>query len=203
MNNNNDFNNSLAFNVQTDDLTYRGYMALAYAICGVKDCDGKWKKVGLKKIKSIFGLSQREVEADDLETNKTFKQTQEDIDDRKHKYVNIKLINIETNEVQIFKNTDELNKHFKDGGSFNSYISNNWIYKKKYKFESEINPNYVQGAKYTRRVKVTNVNNKEVVVYKSAKEAAENIGINISTVYIYIKNKITTKNGLKFEYIKG
>ena len=61
-------NNSIAFDVTKDDLAYNGYMALAHAICGVKDCNGVWKPISLGQVRKIFGLSERD--ADDVEKEK-------------------------------------------------------------------------------------------------------------------------------------
>lgn len=197
-------NNSIAFNPVIDDLTYRGYMALAYTVCGVKDCNGQWRPISLGKARQIFGLNEREIDSEIVknkivrEESKYSKRNSVN----QFKYINIRLIDTETGEVKLFANTEEVAKYFNVKSNFNSYIRKKWLYRNKYKMEADINPHYSQGSKASKRVKVTNVNTNEVTIYDSVKIASEKIGLNITTIYIYIKDSIaTTKTGLKFEYL--
>ena len=204
MNNSNGLHNSIAFDVRNDDLTYNGHMACANAICGIKDCNGQWRPISLGKARQIFGLNEREIDSEIVknkigrEESKYSKRNSVN----QFKYINIRVIDIQTGEVKLFANTEEVAKYFNVKSNFNSYITKQWIYRNKYKMEADINPHYTQGSKPSKRVKVTNVNTNEVTIYDSVKIASEKIGLNITTIYIYIKDSIaTTKTGLKFEYL--
>ena len=177
-------NNSLAFDVRKDDLTYNGYMALAHTICGIKDQNGDWKPITLGKARQIFGLNEREI---DTEIVKSKNRTEEDKYSKRNtinqfKYINIKVSDMETGEVKVFANTEEVAKYFNVKSNFNSYIRKNWLYRNKYKMEADINPHYSQGSKASKRVKVTNVNTNEVAIYDSVKIASEKIGISMVTI---------------------
>ena len=194
-------NNSIAFDVTKDDLAYNGYMALAHAICGVKDCNGVWKPISLGQVRKIFGLNERD--ADDVENEKEIEKSKkyEKTTTSKFKYINIKVLNIETFEVETFNNTEELAKHFGVNSNFNSHIRNNWTYKNKYRFKADINPEYIAGASESKKLKVIDTNTNKTTIYDSVKIASKKLNLSMVTIYTYAKYGSLTKTGLKFEYL--
>ena len=201
-------NNSIAFNPVTDDLTYRGYMALAYTVCGVKTPSGRWKQIGLRKARQIFGLNGREAgnkdNSDIEEKRPKEKQRVKSRTNKSFKYMNIRLIDINNGEIfKIFNNVSEASDFLGiTDNRVNVYISTGYIRDKKYKIEADLNPNYVKGAHARTSVRVINVKtgfNKECETVKEAKEIT---GLSGPAIYLNDRDKRVSRDGWKFEYIE-
>ena len=203
--NNNNTHNSIAFNPITDDITYRGYAALACCIWGdivngveIKPEDTIGKEESIKRVYGLYSKSPKE----DKKENKSKKVKSRD--PRSFKYINIRLVDIHTGEnIKTFNNVLEAGDFLgmKDN-SVNTYISRGYVREKKYKIEADLNPNYVRGASISVKVKVTNINTGFSKECESVQEASKVSGLNSVTIYINARDRKISKAGWKFEYLE-
>lgn len=205
--NNNNIHNSIAFNPMSDDLTYRGYAALACCIWGdivngieIKPSDTVGKE---ERIKKAYGLIKDD-SIEDKTKDKKKKLKEKSRTNKSFKYMNIRLIDINNGEIfKIFNNVSEASDFLGiTDNRVNVYISTGYIRDKKYKIEADLNPNYVRGAHARTSVRVINVKtgfNKECETVKEAKEIT---GLSRPTIYVNARDKRVSKAGWKFEYIE-
>lgn len=194
-------NNSIAFNPIEDDLTYRGYAALACCIWGdvingieIKPEDTIGKE---ERIKKAYGLIK-----DDLVENK--KKIKKKKSCKSFKYINIRIIDINNGKVvKRFNNISEASKFLGLAGKgIITYILKGYTRNKKYKIEADLNPNYVRGAHARTSVRVINVKTGFSKECETVKEATEITGLSGPTIYVNARDKRVSKDGWKFEYIE-
>ena len=194
-------NNSIAFNPINDDLTYRGYAALACCIWGdiVNGIEIKPEDTIGKEdlIKRAFGLT-RDYSKRNIPQKKRSKSH------KNFKYINLRIIDVNNGKVvKRFNNVSEASEFLKiTDNRVNVYISTGYIRDKKYKIEADLNPNYVQGAHARTSVRVINVKTKFKKECETVKEATEITGLSGPTIYVYARDKVISKKGWKFEYIE-
>lgn len=203
--NNNNIHNSIAFNPMSDDLTYRGYKALACCIWGdivngieIKPQDTVGKEESIKK---AYGLYCRGVREDEIKI-KERKVTNRD--PRSFKYKNVRLVDIKTGEViKTFNNALEAGIFLgmKDN-LVNTYIAKGYKRENKYIIKADLNPNYVKGAVNRTKVRAINVNTGFRKEYDSVDEASKACGLTSVTIYVNARDRKTSKTGWKFEYIE-
>ena len=203
--NNNNTHNSIAFNPITDDITYRGYAALACCIWGdivngveIKPEDTIGKEESIKRVYGLYSKSPKE----DKKENKSKKVRSRD--SRSFKYINIRLVDIRTGEViKVFNNVLEASEFLGiTDNRINVYIRKGYVRDKKYKIEADLNPNYVRGASVSTKVKVTNINTGFSKECESVQEASKVSGLNSVTIYINARDKKISRDGWKFEYLE-
>ena len=196
-------NNSIAFNPINDDLTYKGYAALACCIWGdiVNGIEIKPKDtIGKEElIKKAYGLTK-----DDLVESKKKIKNKKSKPHKSFKYINIRLIDINNGKVvKRFNNIPEASKFLGLASKgISSYILKGYIRDKKYKIEADLNPDYVKGAHARTSVRVINIKTGFSKECETVKEATEISGLSGPTIYLYARDKIVSRNGWKFEYIE-
>lgn len=205
--NKNNINNSIAFNPIEDDLTYRGYAALACCIWGdiINGIEIKPEyTIGKEeRIKRAYGIIKDDPSEGSTKVKKK-KVKEKSRTNKTFKYINIRLIDIHNREIfKTFNNVSEASDFLGiTDNRVNVYISTGYIRDKKYKIEADLNPNYVRGAHARTSVRVINVKtgfNKECETVKEAKEIT---GLSGPTIYINARDKKVSKAGWKFEYIE-
>lgn len=204
--NNNNTHNSIAFNPITDDITYRGYAALAFCIWGdvvngieIKPADTVGKEEAIKKAYGLYSKSSKE---DKREKEKTKKQVNRD--HKTFKYKNIRLVDAFTGEVtKIFNNVLEASEFLGITDTrVNAYIRYGYIRDKKYKIEADLNTDYVKNSNLRKRVRAINVNTGFIKECESVQEASKVSGLNSVTIYINARDKKISRDGWKFEYLE-
>lgn len=196
-------NNSMTFNPIEDDLTYRGYAALACCIWGdivngieIKPEDTIGKE---ERIKRAYGLFENNL----LDGNKKIKNKKSK-PHKSFKYINLRLIDVNNGKVvKRFNNIPEASKFLGLASKgISSYILKGYIRNKKYKIEADLNPDYVKGTHARMSVRAINVKTGFSKECEAVKEATEISGLSGPTIYLYAKDKIISRNGWKFEYIE-
>ena len=198
--NNNNTHNSIAYDVRSDDLTYRGYMALAYAICGIKDSNGNWNKLNIGQVRRVFGLNEHE----DKEVNiNQIKQEKANKRNVHFLYINIELTDTYTGEVRQFDNIHQVAEFLNcSSTAIGTYIRQNSLIRKQYRIKAERNKNYKRGNGSMKLIRVFNVNTKEEKILEGAENAAKYIGVKKGSINWLIKNKRITKSGYKLEHVE-
>lgn len=207
INNINEFRNSKAYNVITDDPTYGGYMALARVICGVKTHYG-YKRINMRDAKKIYGLYEGnlcEIKDEDNKSKRKIDSPKINRNGRLYAYVDIEIKDIKTGKIIKFKNTGEAADFLEaDTSLISTYIKKQYIYRKRYFITGSLNsnPRYRKGADKCRKVKLHNINTGEIVVKDSVKEAAEFVGVSSCQICHVIKHKSITRKIWKAEYLE-
>lgn len=205
MQTNNNLHNSIAFDIRKDDLTYNGYMALAHAICGVKDCNGNWKPVSTGKIRRIYGLLESEAESKDAIKVKEVKIDKKYLSKKKcnFKYIDIKVKDLLTGEIKEFETSYQVADFLKmTNVAIISAIHQNSIVKKRYTLECKINEQYNIGSQKMKPLKLINIYTDEEKTFNNGAEAAKYIQLSQSTVSHLAKSGNITKRGWKVEFIE-
>ena len=200
MKNNNNTHNSIAYDVRSDDLTYRGYMALAYAICGIKYSNGNWNKLNIGQVRRVFGLNEHEDKEVNIDEIKQGKENKRNIH---FLFINIELTDIHTGEVRRFDNVHQVAAFLNSSSStVSSYIRQNSLIRKRYRIKAERNKNYKRGNGSMKLIRVFNVNTKEEKILEGAENTAKYIGVKKGSINWLIKNKRITKSGYKLEHVE-
>lgn len=196
--------NSIHFNPINDDLTYRGYAALACCIWGdvvngieIKPSDTVGKEEAIKKAYGLYSKSSKE---DKKEKEKTKKQANRDY--KTFKYKNVRLVDVLTGEVtKIFNNVLEASEFLGITDTrVNAYIRYGYIRDKKYKIEADLNTDYVKNSNLRKKVKAINVKTGFSKEYDSVDEASKECGLSSTSIYMIARDGRTSREGWRFEY---
>lgn len=192
--------NSITYNPLEDDKTLKNYLALAYAIVGIKTEQGR-KEVSMSQACYAFGLY-------DNSKIKEFKSSKGSGKPRpnKGKYTKTKIVleDTKTGEKTIYDNTYAIAERFNKSTSvISTYITRGIRLNRRYAIYAlekgktkSININ-------NKKTLATNINTKEMLEFESAAKAAEYVGISqCHGSYMANRGKIS-KSGWKFEYIEG
>ena len=182
VNNNNNFNNSIAPNVE-DDLTYRNYMALFRTIIGVKDSKGEWQEISINKALCAYKLIER-YEPEDRAS--------------KHNYINLEILDTKTNEVYKFKTVRQAADFLDVKTTYiTTYIKRGVLCKRRYKITGDINK-----AKF-KKIELRNIETDEVLIFNSVNEAAIKMNMNFRTIYNAMDRGSVTKKVWMVRSIEG
>ena len=182
VNNNNNFRNSIAPTVE-DDLTYRNYIALLRTITGVKDKKGNWKDISINRALSAYRLLEQ-CEGDKLNQPS------------KHNYVDIEVLDTQTNEVFKFKTVIEAATFLDVKSTYISvYIKRQALCKRRYRLTGKVNKNKCE------KVKLINIQTDEVISFDTVKQAAEKLNMYPQNVYNAInRDRVVRKT---WKVVKG
>lgn len=209
----NELRNSIAFNPMSDDLTHRGYAALACCIFGdivngvvINPEDTVGKEERIKRAYNLYDKGIK-VENNTKENVEPEEIKIREITNRTFKYMNVRLIDVKTEKVaETFNNVGEASKFLGlSENSINIYIARGYIRDKKYRIIADINPNFAKGfgsCDSCKKVKVTNIKTGFVKSCESVKEVIEITGLSGPTIYVRMKDGKISKKEWKFENIE-